>query len=128
MATVRRAVPGVRGWISAAVLAVVMALAVQGTAEADPVKASYYGAGDGFAGQVTASGEVFNPYADTAAHPTLPFGTELQVTYQGQTTYVTVNDRGPYAGDRGLDLSYGAAQDIGLTGAGVDVVDVEVVG
>ena len=50
------------------------------------------------------------------------------MTYQGETTQVVVNDRGPYSGDRGIDLSYGAAQDIGLTGAGVGVVDVEVVG
>lgn len=126
MATVRRAVPGARGWIAAAVLAVVMALAFQGTAQAEPVTASYYGAG--FAGQPTASGAIFDPYANTAAHPTLPFGTELQVTYQGQTTTVVVNDRGPYVAGRGLDLSYGAAQDIGLVGAGVGVIDVQVVG
>ncbi|TCJ20321.1 septal ring lytic transglycosylase RlpA family protein [Rubrobacter taiwanensis] len=94
-------------------------------AQAEPVVASWYG--PGFEGALTASGEPFNPYAYTAAHPYLPFGTQLQVCYQG-CVVVTVNDRGPFVGGRGLDLSQAAAQAIGLTGPGVAVVDAQVVG
>jgi rare lipoprotein A len=95
-------------------------------AQAEPVVASYYG--PGFEGAVTASGEPFDPNAMTAAHPYLPFGTQLLVTYQGNQVVVTVTDRGPFVGGRGLDLSQGAAEAIGLTAAGVDVVDVQVLG
>src|SRR5215207_8287490 len=83
--------------------------------------ASYYGAE--LAGQPTASGEPFNPYGFTAAHNTLPLGTELVVSYGGRSVRVTVNDRGPYSGGRELDLSQGAAEYLGLTYAGVDYVD-----
>lgn len=80
--------------------------------------ASWYG--PGFAGARTASGEPFNPDADTAASPWLPFGTRLLVTYlaTGRSVEVTVNDRGPYGAGRELDLSQGAAQAIGLSGVG----------
>ncbi len=91
--------------------------------EAEPVTSSYYGTE--LAGSPTASGEPFNPYGLTAAHPTLPFGTQLLVCYQGCVT-VTVNDRGPYVHGRGLDLSLGAAQAVGLTAVGVATVDVKV--
>ncbi len=60
--------------------------------------ASYYGAE--LAGQPTASGEPFDPYGFTAAHRTLPLGTELVVSYGGRSVEVTVNDRGPYVGGR----------------------------
>ncbi|MDP9440400.1 MAG: septal ring lytic transglycosylase RlpA family protein [Actinomycetota bacterium] len=93
--------------------------------EAKPVTSSYYG--EELTGSPTASGEPFDPYDLTAAHPTLPFGTQLLVCYQGCVT-VTVNDRGPFVAGRGLDLSLGAAQAVGLTAAGVDVVDVTVLG
>lgn len=128
MATLRRSLPGAKTLllaVLAVVFSVALTMSVQGKAEAAPVNASYYGAG--FAGSPTASGVPFDPQALTAAHPYLPFGTELQVCYQDCTT-VTVNDRGPFAADRGLDLSRGAADAIGLTPAGVDTVDVEVVG
>jgi rare lipoprotein A len=88
--------------------------------------ASWYG--PGFAGQSTASGEVFDPSAFTAAHKTLPFGTRLTVCYRGRSAQVTVNDRGPYTGGRDLDLSQGAAEYLGLTRAGVDYVDYTVTG
>lgn len=91
-------------------------------AQADPWLASWYG--PGFAGYPTASGEIFNPYDYTAAHPTLPFGTLLQVCY-ADCVVVRVNDRGPYAGGRDIDLSQGAAEAIGLTYVGTDYVDVE---
>ena len=104
------------------VLAVgVMAFVNVDQAHADEVLASWYG--PGFEGQPTASGEAYDPYGYTAASKTLPLGTELMVSYQGSSVPVTVNDRGPYVGSRGLDLSQAAAQDIGLTEAGVDYVE-----
>lgn len=86
--------------------------------------ASYYGYE--LAGSPTASGEPFIPENFTAAHKTLPLGTQLQVSYGGSSTMVTVNDRGPYVGDRDVDLSQAAAETIGLTGPGVAPVEVTV--
>ena len=97
-----------------------------GKAEAEPVVSSWYG--PGFEGNATASGEVFAADGHTAAHPNLPFGTELLVSYGGQQALVQVNDRGPYADGRNLDLSRAAAETIGLTSAGADTVDVQVLG
>ena len=99
--------------------------AVQGEAQADSMLSSWYG--PGLEGNLTASGEVFDPYSDyTAAHPYLPMGTELEVCY-ADCTVVRVNDRGPYVGGRDLDLSQAAAEDIGLTASGVDVIDAEII-
>ena len=89
--------------------------------------ASFYG--PGFHGRKTASGEVFNQNALTAAHRTLPFGTKLQVTCTttGRSVVVRVNDRGPFAGrNRVLDLSVGAAKAIGMIEKGVTNVKYEV--
>jgi rare lipoprotein A len=110
------------------VLVVACAFVVVGgeRAEAEEALASWYG--PGFEGRPTASGETYDPYGYTAAHKTLPLGTPLVVSYGGNAVQVIVNDRGPYVGDRELDLSQGAAEAIGLTGAGVDYVDYEVVG
>ena len=85
--------------------------------------ASWYGVGDGYGGQITASGEVMNPYDFTAASPYLPFGTLLLVCYDECVT-VRVNDRGPYAGGRTLDLSYAAAVATGLINPGVGTLTV----
>ena len=90
-------------------------------AEADTVLASWYGSE--LAGSPTASGEPYDPSGYTAAHKTMPLGTELVVSYGGSSVQVTVNDRGPYIPGRELDLSQGAAQAIGLDQAGVDYVD-----
>ncbi|MCA1737587.1 MAG: septal ring lytic transglycosylase RlpA family protein [Actinobacteria bacterium] len=90
----------------------------------DTWMASYYD--DALAGNPTASGEPFNPQKLTAAHKTLPFGTQLRVSYGGKSTVVTVNDRGPYVDGRDIDLSQGAADTIGMTGAGVAPVEVTV--
>jgi rare lipoprotein A len=90
-------------------------------AEAREGLASWYG--PGFKGLPTASGEPFDPRGYTAAHKTLPLGTDLVVSYMGRSVEVTVNDRGPYAGARELDLSRAAARDIGLTRVGVDYVE-----
>ena len=95
-------------------------------AEAETVLASWYG--PGFDGQITASGGVFDAYGYTAAHNTLPLGTEITVSYAGRSVDVIVNDRGPYSGGRELDLSQGAAEYLGLTATGVDYVDYEVAG
>ena len=107
------------------VLAGVMAFALAATekdASAEPVLTSWYG--PGLEGNLTANGEIFNKWDYTAAHPYLPFGTLLQVCYADCVT-VRVNDRGPYIHGRGLDLSQGSAQAVGLSG--VDYVDVQIV-
>jgi rare lipoprotein A (peptidoglycan hydrolase) len=78
--------------------------------------ASWYG--PGFAGNSTANGEIFDPMGMTAASKELPFNTLLFVKYNGRGVVVRINDRGPYVGDRILDLSQGAAQAIGLSGIG----------
>ena len=83
--------------------------------------ASWYG--PGFHGNLTANGEIYNQYSNSAAHKTLPFGTKLRVCYQGCVD-VRINDRGPYIGDRELDLSRGAAEAIGLIKPGVANVQV----
>jgi rare lipoprotein A len=85
------------------------------------VISSWYG--PGFHGNLTANGERYNQNGLTAAHKTLPFGTRLKVCFQG-CAVVRVNDRGPYAHGRSLDLSKGAADKIGLTGSGVGKVSV----
>jgi rare lipoprotein A len=85
-------------------------------AEAGPMLTSWYGSY--FHGRTTANGETYNMYGNTAAHKTLPFNTKLLVCYEG-CAVVRVNDRGPYIGARELDLSYGAAEQIGLLWPGV---------
>ena len=88
--------------------------------------ASWYG--QEFAGRITANGEIFDPQLLTAAHRTLPFGTILEVTNpaNGQQVQVRINDRGPFVGNRILDLSYGAARKIGMVDTGVGVVEMRV--
>ncbi|MGH2790962.1 MAG: septal ring lytic transglycosylase RlpA family protein [Actinomycetota bacterium] len=78
--------------------------------------ASWYG--PGFAGNSTANGEIFDPMGMTAASKELPFNTLLFVKFNGRGVVVRINDRGPYVGDRIIDLSQGAAQVIGLSGIG----------
>jgi rare lipoprotein A len=89
--------------------------------------ASWYG--QEFAGRTTANGEIFDPLLLTAAHRTLPFGTIVDVHNgkTGQSIRVRINDRGPYIGNRIIDLSYAAAQQIGLIEPGSGEVDVSVV-
>lgn len=109
-----------------ALLAGALVILSDGHAETEQGLASYYGAE--LAGQPTASGQPFDPHGLTAAHRTLPLGTKLWVSYGGRSVQVTVNDRGPYAGGRELDLSQGAAEYLGLTQTGVDYVDYTVAG
>lgn len=77
-------------------------------------------------GKRTANGERFNPNGMTAAHRTLPFGTILKLTYQGRTAIVRINDRGPFVRNKQLDLSRGAAQQLGCIRAGSCRVQYEV--
>jgi rare lipoprotein A (peptidoglycan hydrolase) len=93
-------------------------------AEAEPLVTSWYGSE--LEGSPTASGEPYRPDGRTAAHRSLPLGTELLVSYGGRQTVVRVNDRGPHVAGRDLDLSRGAAQEIGLAAAGADAVDIQV--
>jgi rare lipoprotein A len=88
--------------------------------------ASWYG--PGFHGNRSASGEVFNQNAMTAAHRSLRFGTRVRVTNlsNNRSVVVRVNDRGPYAGDRIMDLSAGAAGAIGLIDSGVGKIRMDV--
>lgn len=91
-------------------------------------KATYYA--DSLAGNRTASGEVYDPKLFTGAHKKLPFGTVVRVvrTDTGASTYVKINDRGPFgAADRVLDLSRAAAEEIEMIQAGVIGVRLEIV-
>jgi rare lipoprotein A len=89
--------------------------------------ASWYG--PGFHGKATASGEVYNQNDLTAAHQTLPLGTRVMVTNleNGSATEVLVNDRGPFAKGRIIDLSYAAAQSIDIVGPGTALVRLDVI-
>jgi peptidoglycan lytic transglycosylase len=89
------------------------------------VTASWYG--PQFQGRTTASGQPFNMFAPTAAHPWLPFGSLIRVVdlRTKRSQLVHINDRGPYVGDRQLDLSYMVASRIGLVGQGVGRVRIE---
>jgi rare lipoprotein A len=81
-------------------------------------EASWYG--PGFQGRRTASGEIFNTNDLTAAHKTLPFGSRVRVVNKrtGKSVVVRINDRGPYARGRVIDLSRASAQALGITGVG----------
>lgn len=87
-------------------------------------KASYYA--DKFEGRKTSSGEVFKQGKLTAAHRTLPFGTKVKVVNlaNGRSVKVTINDRGPFAAGRVIDLSKKAARKIGMVDAGVASVEI----
>ena len=89
--------------------------------------ASWYG--QEYAGRTTANGEIFDPMLFTAAHRTFPFGTvvDVQNVKTHQSVRVRINDRGPYIGGRMIDLSYAAAQQIGLIEPGSGEVDLTVV-
>jgi peptidoglycan lytic transglycosylase len=91
-------------------------------------EASWYGVP--YHGRQTASGEIYDMYKLTAAHPTLPMGTRVVVTHRqtGRAVEVRINDRGPFKRGRIIDLSYAAAQRLGLVGPGVIPVRIVVVG
>ena len=89
--------------------------------------ASWYG--EDFEGKPTASGEDYEMYEMTAAHPTLPLGSYVRVTNlrNGRAVVVKVNDRGPIIADRIIDLSYGAAQALQFQERGLQRVRLDVV-
>ena len=98
----------------------------QAAREMERGHASWYGGQ--FHGRRTASGENFNKYALTAAHKTLPFGTIVRVRSlkHGREVDVRINDRGPFAKGRVIDLSQAAAEALGLTATGVAEVSLNV--
>ena len=85
--------------------------------------ASYYGRR--FHGRLTANGERFDMHAMTAAHRTLPFGSLVEVTNPrtGKRVTVRINDRGPFHGNRVIDVSRAAATELGLIGRGHGTVE-----
>ncbi len=89
--------------------------------------ASWYG--QEFQGNTTASGEIFDSNAFTAAHLTLPFGTTIRVTNlkNSKNILLRVNDRGPHIGRRLIDVSWAAAKRLGFVHSGTTPVRVEVV-
>lgn len=114
----------------AAALVVVLAAAGCATHSLEPPAtqvgvASWYG--PGFHGQKTASGETYNQHRLTAAHRSWPLGTRARVTNldNGRAVTVRINDRGPYVDDRLLDLSYGAARELGMVQDGTCSVRIE---
>ncbi len=105
----------------------------QKTVHASPSGKVYYGEaswyGKKFHRRKTASGERFNMYALTAAHPTLPFNTKVKVTNvkNGRTCVVRINDRGPFNNGRIIDVSLAAARKLGFEIDGITDVKVEVI-
>jgi rare lipoprotein A len=89
--------------------------------------ASWYG--KKFHGRKTSNGEIYNMYAMTAAHKTLPIPTYLQVTNlkNGKQVVVRVNDRGPFHENRIIDLSYAAASKLGITASGTGMVELRAI-
>ncbi|MFL0357557.1 septal ring lytic transglycosylase RlpA family protein [Erythrobacter sp. GH1-10] len=90
-------------------------------------EASYYG--PGFEGNLTANGEIFDPGQLTAAHRTLPMGSRVLVTNprNDESVVVRINDRGPYHGNRVIDLSVAAAREIGLIQSGTGQVQLALI-
>jgi rare lipoprotein A len=90
--------------------------------------ASWYGIP--FDGHHTSNGEIYDMHQFTAAHRTLPFNSVVRVTNltNGKQTEVRINDRGPFVGNRIIDLSFSAAQAIGMVGPGTAEVRLEMVG
>ena len=80
-------------------------------------------------GSQTANGEKFDGHKMTAAHPTLPFGTRVRITNvtNGRSVTVRINDRGPFVAGRVVDVSYSAAESLGMTERGTAKVKLEVV-
>jgi rare lipoprotein A (peptidoglycan hydrolase) len=88
-------------------------------------KASYYN--EGFAGKLTASGEIYDPSDLTAAHRTLPFGTYVKISFEEKYVIVRINDRGPYHNDRIFDLSERSFTELAPISRGIISVHFEVV-
>lgn len=110
--------------IALAVIVAAIAGLMIGSARAEYCEASLYGTRDGYAWKRTASGEVMNPNAFTAAHRTLPFGSHVTVTNRrtGRSVTVRITDRGPFTRGRCIDLSPAAARAIGMGGTAPVIV------
>lgn len=124
---------GLRGFLFASFLAGFVVLppahAAQETAAFRQLtRASWYG--NDFLGKRMAGGKQFDPQKLTAAHRTLDIGTKVKVTElrTGRSVVVQITDRGPYLPGRGIDLSYAAAQALGIVRRGVAQVRIELVG
>ncbi len=110
-----------------AILGIILSFATPGVAtqsnQPETVIASYY-----YHGTQTANGEKFRPDGLTAAHRTLPFGTNILVTNlaNDRQVKVRVNDRGPFIKGRSLDLSRGSARQLGMIRSGVAKVTLQV--
>lgn len=112
-------------WILSAVALTALIL-VPRNAEAEV--ASWYG--PGFHGNTTASGEIYNQWADdpyTAAHKTWAFGTRVRVSYMGKSVVVCINDRGPFIPGRDIDLNRAAAAELGIINRGVATVSLTII-
>lgn len=110
------------------ILTALVGVALLGTTTAQDIvgKATYYA--NRFHGRKTSSGTPYNKHAYTAAHLTLPFGTQLLVRNprNGKEVVVTVNDRGPYNRHAVIDLSYAAARELGTIQSGIAGVEITV--
>jgi rare lipoprotein A len=108
-------------------LPILMFIAVLATgpawAETSRGRATYY-----WHSQKTANGETFRPDGMTAAHRTLPFGTQVRVTHarSKRSVVVRINDRGPFVRGIAIDLSRGAAREIGMLTEGISPVEIQV--
>jgi rare lipoprotein A len=111
--------------VAIVVVSAVVGWSGQAEAASQCGKASWYSMGT-----KTASGERMNASALAAAHRSLPFGTKVRVENlsNGKSVVVRINDRGPFAGGRVIDLTRGAAERIGMIRSGVAPVKVTVVG
>ena len=123
------AVPKARPQVSAGAVDITsIEVPVEPEAQGKPLGggvASYYGRK--FHGRPTASGQRFDMNAMTAAHRTLPFGSQVRVTNPatGRSVVVTINDRGPFHGNRVIDVSRAAATELGLIARGHGSVELE---
>ena len=111
--------------LAAAAVAAVLWILFQGAAMAQSGQASWYALTS-----ITASGERCDPGAMTAAHRSLPFGTKVKVENleNGKSVVVRINDRGPYAGNRIIDLTKAAAGKLGFIKAGTASVRLTILG
>ena len=82
------------------------------------VEASMYGEGDGLMYGTTASGDTLTPTSMGVAMKTMPLGTIIEITYNGRTVTAVVNDRGPYSGNRQIDMQPAVASALGFSGVG----------
>lgn len=132
----RRAADWTAGLLAVVLLLVLTACALKRAGSAEPPPRVYHGVasyyGPGFHGNETASGEIFDQRAMTAAHRTLPLGTRVRVTNleNGRSVVVRINDRGPYGRNYRngtiIDLSRGAARRLRFLEDGLVRVKVEV--